>query len=352
MDKDAIEEALAALKEYSCIDLYESLIKIVITNDLDSLDEHEYDIAGDRMDVLNTLIKADQLSDWQMSRIAKVDRFILNTDVPQELEPLKVWLKRNALAVKNDSSSSGYSLVWQRSSYIPRAPTCGSYSKKDIEYFTRRNEVFLNIWENAQLKDLQTYRERDFRSLATVRSALQRVYWGHHFSEGQLFRLLHADLRFYLDADAHLIAPEYLTLITELLEEYELQHFFVDQRVYTEVLDTPTEANIKNYLNRWDWFSETWENEEIGINETRQAISYRWKLHCFYRRDLLSPRSLTELVGLDKAALLSPNWTFLNRFERRFISEFLFEQGAFDPQLDQFNPATAHQNRYLKPTEK
>lgn len=348
MDKEIIEQAVNENEEFSCLDNYESLINIVKTNDLDALADYEYDLADDRMSVLNTLIKADIFGTAQLLRIAKVDRFILNNPVPRPLNYLKSWLKRNALIVKDPDEIPVYPDTSPRPIPMYQNPSRGWYTKKQIEFFKRRNEVYLNLWENAKIQDLQVYKKYNHRSLATFRSALQRVVWGNYLSDGQVFRLIRADLKFYLDPDADKIAPEYLELITELLEQYDLRYYFTEQAPYDRSDDKTCEDITHRELDRWDWFTGTFEDEDTRHFETRRSIEARGRLHCYYLSGYLSPHEITELIELDKAALLSPHWDILNSFERNFISEFLLENGVFDPLPVQPQEALKELHDYLK----
>lgn len=348
MDLDPVEQALAELEEFDCITLYESLITIVKTNDLQWLEDYEYDIPSDRIEVLHILIKAEKLSLQQLIRIEAVDRFILSRPIPPQLEKLRSWLKRNALVVVDPNAIPNYPEPLPRPVLISHAPSRGWYTKKEIEFFQRRNEVYLVLWENATLQELQVYDGHDYRSLAPARSALQRVFWGNHLSEGQIIRLIHADLKYYLDPEAAKLAPQYLKLISELLEQYELEYLFSTGEDYPEILGEPSERSIKDYLNRWDWFTGTWGDEETRWYECRHAATARWKLHCLYQKNLLTAQIVSVLVELDKAALLSPHWPLLNSFERKFVSEFLFHQGVFDPLPTQPNSAPNELNDYLK----
>lgn len=349
-----VEDALAVLEEFGCIDKYESLIEIIKTNDLESLASYEYDIPDDRMNELKTLIQAGQLSTQQLVRIERVDRFILTNPVPPQLENLKKWLKRNALVVIDPNAIPDYPDTSPRPVPISSDPTRGYYTKKEIEFFKRRNEVYLNLWDDAKVTDLQVFDSQDHRSLAPARSALQRVFWGNHLTEEQTFRLIHADLRYLLDPEAEQMAPQYKKLIIELLEYYELDQFYAGQPEYVRVTGQPCDQDIKNHLNRWDWFTGTWEDEDTRVYETRRAISARWILDCYYQEKILSPQALNELIELDKAALLSANWSLLNRFERLFICKFLFLQGVFDPLPAQSASEPSELFKYLslEPREK
>lgn len=331
MDKSKVEKALEVLDEYASIDKYESLIPVIKTNDLESLADYEYDIPSDRMNELNTLIKADQLTTHQLVRIERVDRYILANPVPPQLEYLKKWLKSNALVVKDPNAIPEYPDTSPRPILINRDPSRTWYTKKEIEFFKCRNEVYLNLWENATTQELQVYDGQDHRSLAPARSALQRVFWGNHLTEEQIFRLIHADLKHLLDPSVDQIAHQYRKLITELLEHYELKQYYTEQTEYTSILEDPCEQDIRDYLDRWDWFTVNWEDDDTRWYETHRAISARWKLNCFYLKNILSPQALTELTEFDKAALLCSNWSLLSRFERLFICRFLFQQGIFDP---------------------
>ena len=221
MDKARIEEALIYFEEFGCIEKYEGLITIVLSNDLESLADYEYDIPEDRMDVLHTLILADQLDTQQLLRIAAVDKFILTHPVPRQLDMLKSWLKTNTLVQKDSNAIPAYPDASPRPVLAYSDPARNWYTKKEIEFFKRRNEVYLTLWENATPEDLKLFDRQDPRSLATARSALQRVFWGDHLTEAQIFRLLRADLSFHLSPQASLIAPQYFKLISELLEHFD-----------------------------------------------------------------------------------------------------------------------------------
>jgi len=331
MRKEIVEQALAELEEFRCIEMYESLINIVKENDLIWLEDYEYDIPDDRMDVLHTLIKADKLDLMQLYRIAEVDNFILSNHVPEKLSLLKAWLKRNALVVKDPNAIPAYPDNRPRPMLAHLEPSRGWYTKKEIEFFRRRNEVFLCLWENAKVADLQSFDKHDHRSLAHARSALQRVYWGNHLSEGQAYRILHADLKHSLDPEASQIHAKYMELITEMLECYDLQHHYYHHEDTFEALYEPCQRWIERLLNRWDWFTGNFEDEEERYSECRRAIIARRELDLYFACKQLPQKAIDEMIELDNAALLSPNWIYLDSSERLIISKFLMAQGIFDP---------------------
>lgn len=210
-------------------------------------------------------------------------------------------------------------------------PVRDRYSKKQIEYFQRRTEAYLSIWENAEIEDLARYDWENKCSAATARSSLQRVFWGNHLSEGQIFRLLSEDLRCYLHPERARIHKAYIDLIKKVLEYFDLFHFYTENTEYPSPYQPNlSPAQIKNLLNKWDWVTHIWEDENESIDETEEAIEARWFLHLACKHELLNDDQIKELIDLDKAAILCPNYKYFSKFERRYVTQFLLEQGVFE----------------------
>lgn len=348
MKIDRIEEAIQAMEVFGSLGTYEHLIDTIKENDMEAIEEFAYGAPHGRMEILHTLIKADYFCYEELISIYKVDRFILNNEVPPMLNHLKAWLKRHALTYRDPEDKA----LGTRSTLSP-APVYygnrhGSYSKKEIEFFQRRNEAYLNLWENATIEDIKKADFSSPRSLINIRSALQRVFWGDHFSRAELIRLVHVDLRFLEDDQADQMALQFKRLIEELLEQHDLKELFIDQEEYEVKHRAASETRIKEYLNSWDWFSHDWSDYFVFETQCRESFSARINLDEYYKNGILGDQAILELIELDKAALLSPNWAQIRAPMRLIVSKFLVEQGVFDPLDDDFILQRDDRNSYIK----
>lgn len=205
-----------------------------------------------------------------------------------------------------------------------------SYTKKQLEFFRRRTEVYLNLWENASLEDLKIYPWENKRSVAAARISLQRVFWGNHLDQGQLIRLLAKDIFWFCHPEYMNIHSAYRKLIDETLKHYDLYYIFREQHHYPHINYPFSLQEIKSMLDKWDWVCHIRQDEEENEEQVSDSLDARWRLHCAYKEDKLNSDTIIELISLDKAAMLSPNYTLFSHFERDFIHAFLLDQGVFD----------------------
>lgn len=214
----------------------------------------------------------------------------------------------------------------------PQALPLGNdrFTQSQLDYFRLRTEAYISIWEEATLIELINCNLSDYRSLYSMRNALQRVYWGNHLREDQLIRLVNTDLGFYTDPGYHEIHRLFRVLIEELLDQMDLLYLYRENELgrYSEYVKK--EVDISYYLKRWESVCivqrDSWENED----DTKSSLYYRWQLDLLYKSGRLSSEQTTKLIELDKKVMLSPNSIYMNRFERRFIYSFLMSQGVFD----------------------
>lgn len=208
------------------------------------------------------------------------------------------------------------------------------FTKKQIEYFQMRTKVYLDIWENASPADLLKYDWENKRSPAIARSALQRVFWGNHLKDGQIFRLVQADLKWLRDPSYPEIHSAYKKNIKELLEFYDLYYMYLEQNKYEACELEPEAQDLRNDLDQWDWVTHNWQDEDENEEQRESSLQSRWRLHCTYRKAGLSPEQVQTLIALDKAALQSANYLLFSPFERNFVHALLLEQGVFDQMPD------------------
>lgn len=204
------------------------------------------------------------------------------------------------------------------------------FTKKQIEYFRIRTEAYLSIWENATHEDLLVYDWENRGSAATARSALQRVFWGNHLQDGQIFRLVSTDLKWFIHPAYRDIHSAYHKPIKELLDFYDIYYLYREQNTYELSDYQPDEPDIDYFLDQWDWVSYNWQDEEENEEQSERSLSSRWSLHCAYKNGYLSAENIQILIALDKVAMLSDNYRLFSRNERAFIHSFLLEQGVFD----------------------
>jgi len=214
----------------------------------------------------------------------------------------------------------------------PQALPLGNdrFTQSQLDYFRLRTEAYISIWEEATLIELINCNLSDYRSLYSMRNALQRVYWGNHLREDQLYRLIQADLRIYTDPDYSNIDSQYRDIIEELLDQHDLIFLYREnnQEHYTDRFEE--NPNIEYKFYQWQCvlnnLGDTWENEE----KTKDSLISRWALDRLYKTGKLDQSQIDKLVELDQRVMLSPNSIYMNRFERRFIYSFLVSQGVFD----------------------
>jgi hypothetical protein len=214
----------------------------------------------------------------------------------------------------------------------PQALPLGNdrFTQSQLDYFRLRTEAYISIWEEATLIELINCNLSDYRSLYSMRNALQRVYWGNHLREDQLYRLIQADLRIYTDPDYSNIDSQYRDIIEELLDQHDLIFLYREnnQEHYTDRVEENPNIDYKFY--QWQCvlnnLGDNWENEE----KTKDSLISRWQLDLLYKSGRLSSEQTTKLIELDKKVMLSPNSIYMNSFERRFIYSFLMSQGVFD----------------------
>jgi len=204
------------------------------------------------------------------------------------------------------------------------------YSERMTEYFKVRTEAHLALWENATKEDLMVYDGLNKRSVISARSALARVFWGQHLSPGQNFRLLNTDLKWYLDPDYDKLHRSFHELIEENLEYHEIDQYYRELNTYRPTDYIPSDIEIDRYLDQWKGTLVPSHNDTEMETDYIEALYYRWLLHCAYQKALLNQEGIRKLIELDKKALLSDNLFLLSRFERKFICDFLIEQGVFD----------------------
>lgn len=298
---------------------------------------------NDPMLVQTMISRLDMDIDWESipaelrQRILKTDQEVqknysrwYNFDVFNKyMAIIHQRLKQNGIDVplKSDDLVPPPKSEKQKLSLISASP---NYTRKQLEFFRRRTEVYLNLWENASLEDLKTYPWENKRSVATARNTLQRVFWGNHLDQGQLIRLLSTDLSWFRHSEYVNIHSAYRRLIDELLKHYELYYVFKEQHHYA-FSNYPYDAlQIKNLMDKWDWVCHIWQDEEENEDQVCDSLEARWSLHCAYKGNKLDDNTISELIALDKAAMLSPNYMLFSHFERDFIHAFLLEQGVFD----------------------
>ncbi len=214
----------------------------------------------------------------------------------------------------------------------PQALPLGNdrFTQSQLDYFRLRTEAYISIWEEATLIELINGDPSDYRSLYSMRNALQRVYWGNHLRDDQLYRLIQADLRIYTDPDYSNIDSQYRDIIEELLDQHDLIFLYREnnQEHYTDRVEE--NPNIEYKFYQWQCvlnnLGDTWENEE----KTKDSLISRWALDRLYKTGKLDQSQIDKLVELDQRVMLSPNSIYMNRFERRFIYSFLMSQGVFD----------------------
>jgi len=214
----------------------------------------------------------------------------------------------------------------------PQAPLLGDdrFSKRQLDYFRLRTEAYISIWEEAALSGLIRCDQTDCRSIYHIRNALQRVYWGNHLSEDQQYRLIQADLRIFADPGYGIINRHYRNLIEELLEQHDLIYLYREDNLYQYTDHAKENVDIDYKLCKWENvlidLGDHWENEE----ETKESLIHRWELDRLFKTGRLNQDQIDKLVELDQKVMLSPNSTYMNRFERRFIYIFLMSRGVFD----------------------
>ncbi|MDD3102864.1 MAG: hypothetical protein RBR69_09970 [Candidatus Cloacimonadaceae bacterium] len=214
--------------------------------------------------------------------------------------------------------------------YYSRDARNPKFTKKQIEYFQMRTKVYLDIWENADKADLLKYDWEDRRSPASARAALQRVFWGNHLQDGQIFRLANTDLKWLRDPAYPQIHSGYKKDIKELLEFYELYYMHLEQNKYEAHDFEHTSQAISYDLDQWDWVTHNWQDEDANEEQLERSLQSRWRLHCIYQNGCLPSEDITTLIALDKAAMLSEVYRLFSPCERKFVHAVLLDQGVFD----------------------
>lgn len=203
------------------------------------------------------------------------------------------------------------------------------YTFEAIKFFQTRIEAYLNIWENATLEDMKSDQREKQHSPLNVRKALFRQAIGGHLTEGQEYRLISQDLKWYLHPEFKTFNRELRTLIEEKLEEKNLLYYW-EQREYEEIAPEKLQGPFERELNCWKYVNLDYDDGDLGKDEAEISLKARWVLHCAYKANKLSKAEITQLIKLDLEALLCENAVYFNIFELKFITDFLLEQGVWD----------------------
>jgi hypothetical protein len=203
------------------------------------------------------------------------------------------------------------------------------YTIAAINFFQSRIEAYLNIWENSSLEDMRSNQMEKQHSPLNVRKALFRQAMGGHLTEGQEFRIVNQDLKWYLHPEFESFDEELKSFIEKGLEDKKLLYYW-DKRDYKEIKPEDLQRPFDQEFNCWKYVNLDWDEGYLGQDEAISSLKARWVLHCAYKANKLNEEEIKQLIKLDLAALVCENVVFFNLFELKYITDFLMEQGVWD----------------------
>ena len=203
------------------------------------------------------------------------------------------------------------------------------YTIAAINFFQSRIEAYLNIWENSPLEDMRSDQKEKQHSPLNVRKALFRQAMGGHLTEGQEFRIVNQDLKWYLHPEFESFDEELKSFIEKGLEDKKLLYYW-DKRDYKEIKPEDLQRPFDQEFNCWKYVNLDWDEGYLGQDEAISSLKARWVLHCAYKANKLNEEEIKQLIKLDLAALVCENVVFFNLFELKYITDFLMEQGVWD----------------------
>ena len=203
------------------------------------------------------------------------------------------------------------------------------YTIAAINFFQSRIEAYLNIWENSSLEDMRSNQMEKQHSPLNVRKALFRQAMGGHLTEGQEFRIVNQDLKWYLHPEFESFDEELKSFIEKGLEDKKLLYYW-DKRDYEEIKPEDLLGPFDQEFNCWKYVNLDWDEGYLGQDEAIISLKARWVLHCAYKANKLNEEEIKQLIKLDLAALVCENVVFFNLFELKYITDFLMEQGVWD----------------------
>ena len=203
------------------------------------------------------------------------------------------------------------------------------YTIAAINFFQSRIEAYLNIWENSSLEDMRSNQMEKQHSPLNVRKALFRQAMGGHLTEGQEFRIVNQDLKWYLHPEFESFDEELKSFIEKGLEDKKLLYYW-DKRDYEEIKPEDLQRPFDQEFNCWKYVNLDWDEGYLGQDEAISSLKARWVLHCAYKANKLNEEEIKQLIKLDLAALVCENVVFFNLFELKYITDFLMEQGVWD----------------------
>ena len=203
------------------------------------------------------------------------------------------------------------------------------YTIAAINFFQSRIEAYLNIWENSSLEDMRSNQMEKQHSPLNVRKALFRQAMGGHLTEGQEFRIVNQDLKWYLHPEFESFDEALKSFIEKGLEDKKLLYYW-DKRDYKEIKPEDLQRPFDQEFNCWKYVNLDWDEGYLGQDEAISSLKARWVLHCAYKANKLNEEEIKQLIKLDLAALVCENVVFFNLFELKYITDFLMEQGVWD----------------------
>lgn len=203
------------------------------------------------------------------------------------------------------------------------------YTIEAINFFQSRIEAYLNIWENAALEDMKNDQTEKQHSPLNVRKALFRQTMGGHLTDGQEFRIINQDLKWYLHPEYESFDKELKKFIEKSLEDKELLYYW-DKRDYEEIKPEDLSGPFDKELECWKYVNLDCDDGFLGQDEAISSLQARWVLHCAYKANKLNEEEIKQLIKLDLEALVCENATYFNLFELKFITDFLLEHGVWD----------------------
>jgi len=203
------------------------------------------------------------------------------------------------------------------------------YTLAAINFFQSRIEAYLNIWENSSLEDMRRDQNEKQHSPLNVRKALFRQAIGGHLTDGQEYRILNQDLKWYLHPEFESFNKEIKDYIEKNLDDKELLHYW-DKRDYEEIKPEDLQGPFEREFNCWKYVNLDCDDPFLGQDEAIVSLQSRWVLHCAYQANKLNEEEIKQLIKLDLDALVCKNVVFFNLFELKLITDFLLEQGVWD----------------------
>ncbi len=203
------------------------------------------------------------------------------------------------------------------------------YTIEAIHFFQSRIEAYLNIWENSTPEELKGDQTAKRHSPLNVRKALFRQAIGGHLTEGQEYRIINQNLKWYLHSEFESFDKEMKSFIEKSLEDKKLLYYW-DKRDYAEIKPEDLQGPFDSEFNCWKYVNLDYDEPSLGQDEAIISLQARWVLHCAYKVNKLNKEEIQELIKLDLEALVCENAVYFNIYELKFITDFLLEQGVWD----------------------